>query len=376
MTPSDDPRELPPSQPASQHKPGGQPAPQVPTPQVIVQQQPTALGKYGKFLLIALGFCIMGLIGQSAMYQSYFSPPNGPQEKYHSLNGKANKKIAIIKATGTIMEGDNFVKKQIDRVRKDDDVVAVVLRIDSPGGTVTGSDYLYHHLVELSEDRDLPIVVSMGSICASGGYYMAMAVGETPDTIFAEPTTWTGSIGVVIPHYDLSGLLTAWDIEDDSVASHKFKLMGSPTRDLSDEERAEERELLQTLVDLSFERFKEIVISGRPEFENNPDQVDKIATGQIFTAKQAVENGLVDKIGFIDAAIQRAAELADVRTSNVRVVKYDEPAVGLNALLGAEGQRLRNQSSGGVDAASLLDLTAPRAYYLCTWLPSILSAGR
>lgn len=371
MPPSDDPREASASESAVKLHPV-EPAPQV----ILQQQQPTALGKYGKFLLIALGFCIMGLVGQSAMYQSYFSPPNGPQEKYHSLSAKANKKIAIIKATGTIMEGDNFVKKQIDRVRKDDDVVAVVLRIDSPGGTVTGSDYLYHHLVGLAEDRELPIVVSMGSICASGGYYMAMAVGETPDTIFAEPTTWTGSIGVVIPHYDFSGLLTAWDVKDDSVASHKFKLMGSPTRDLSDEERAEERELLQTLVDLSFERFKEIVISGRPEYENNPDQVDKIATGQIFTAQQAVENGLVDKIGFVDEAIERAAELAEVRTSNVRVVKYDEPAVGLNALLGAEGQRLRHQSSGGVDVASLLDLTAPRAYYLCTWLPSILSAGR
>ncbi|QDT01349.1 signal peptide peptidase SppA [Adhaeretor mobilis] len=376
MSPSDNPHDpAPGAAPQPRLTPiAGQPQP---APQVILQQQPpSAFGKYGKFLLIALGLCVMGLIGQSTAYQSYFSPPNGPQEKFHSLNGKAKQKIAIIQATGTIMEGDGYIKQQIDRVRKDENVVAVVLRIDSPGGTVTGSDYLYHHLLELADDRDLPIVVSMGSICASGGYYMAMAVGEKEDTIFAEPATWTGSIGVVIPHYDLSGLLTAWDIEDDSVASHKFKLMGSPTRDLSDEERAEERQLLQTLVDLSFERFKEIVVSGRPEFAGKPELVDKIATGQIFTAQQAVDNGLVDKIGFIDAAIERAAELAGVSTDNVRAIKYNEPAAALTALLGAEGQRLRNQSSGGLDLASLLDLTAPRAYYLCTWLPSILSAGR
>lgn len=342
-------------------------------PQVIVQQPPTAFGRYGKLLLILLGLAVMAIIGLASSYQSYFSPPGGPQEKYHSLSKEATKKVAIVSVTGTIMEGDGFVKQQLDRVREDEDILAVVLRIDSPGGTVTGSDYLYHHVKQLCEERKLPLVVSMGSICASGGYYIAMAVGDQQDTIFAEPTTWTGSIGVVIPHYDFSGMLAEYNVKDDSIASHKYKLMGSPTRALSEEERAEERKLFQELVDLSFEGFKEIVRNGRPKFRENEAALDMVATGQIFTAQQALEKGLVDKIGFIEAAVERAAELAERKPEKVRCVKYTEPPPTLSTLLSASSQQPSLFKS---DLSTLLDLTAPRAYYLCTWLPSVLSNSK
>jgi protease-4 len=249
--------------------------------------------------------------------------------------------------------------------------VAVVLRIDSPGGTVTASDYLYHHLKKLRDDRDLPMVVSMGSLCASGGYYMAMAVGDQPDSIYAENTTWTGSIGVVIPHYDLSGLLASWDVKDDSIASHPYKLMGSPTRGLSDEERAKERELLQSLVNLSFERFKEVVRAGRPAFREDESALDEVATGQIFTADQAVAHGLVDRIGFIEDAVARAVELAGEHVDNVRCVKYVQPPGALDAILGTSAKALV-ESGRSLDVAKLLDLTAPRAYYLSSWLPSVI----
>lgn len=361
---------IPPTDPASR----GQAAP----PQVIIQQQaPTAFGRYGKLLLILLGVCVMVIIGQNASYQKYFSPADGPQEKYHSLSKEATDKIAIIRVEGTILDPDGFVKKQIDRVREDEEVKAVVLRVDSPGGTVTASDYLYHELKELVKDREIPMVVSMGSICASGGYYLAMAGGEQKvqeDIIFAEPSTWTGSIGVVIPHYDVSELLTSWKVKDDSVASHKYKLMGSPTRALTPAEREEERELLQGLVDQSFARFKAIVEAGRPKLKGNEAELKKATTGQIFTAEQAKELGLIDQIGFMEAAIERAAELAGKETTNVRCVEYDKPPSPLTALLGADSQLLPQRSS--LDLAGVLDLTAPRAYYLCTWLPAILSNTR
>ncbi|HWB00999.1 MAG TPA: S49 family peptidase, partial [Pirellulales bacterium] len=133
------------------------------------------------------------------------------EEKYHSLSKTALNKVAIITVEGTIIDGEN-VKKQIDHAHDDEHVKAIVLRIDSPGGSVTGSDYIYHHLVKLRKDRKLPIVVSMGGIAASGGYYVAMAIGDEKDVIFAEPTTWTGSIGVVIPHFDLSGFVGKLDV--------------------------------------------------------------------------------------------------------------------------------------------------------------------
>jgi protease-4 len=346
-------------------------------PQVIIQQAPTAFGRYGKLLLILLGVCVMVIIGQNASYRKYFSPADAPEEKYHSLSKEATDKIAIIRVEGTILDPDGFVKKQIDRVREDNDVKGVVLRVDSPGGTVTASDYLYHELKELVKDREIPMVVSMGSICASGGYYLAMAGGDQKtqeDIIFAEPSTWTGSIGVVIPHYDVSELLTSWKVKDDSVASHKYKLMGSPTRDLSPEERAEERKLLQSLVDQSFDRFKAIVEAGRPKLKANEADLEKATTGQIFTAEQAKELGLIDQIGFMDVAIERAAKLAGKETTNVRCVEYESPPSALGALLGADSDLLPRRS--GIDLAGVLDLTAPRAYYLCTWLPAILSNSR
>jgi protease-4 len=342
--------------------PGGQTPPQ----QVIIQQ--SAFGRYGKFLLVLLGFAVVTILGMSAAYESYFSPADGPQEKYHSLSKTATDKIAVIDISGAILEGDGFVKQQLDMVREDDDVVAMVLRIDSPGGTVTGSDYIYHHVQELIKDRKLPVVVSMGSICASGGYYIAMAAGDKENVIFAEPTTWTGSIGVVIPHYDLSGLLAEYDVKDDSVASHKYKLMGSPTRQLPPAEREEERKLLQELVDISFERFKELVVEGRPKLREDLAALEKATTGQIFTAQQAQELGLVDQIGFIEEALARAAALADKKTSNVRAVKYDEPNT-LGSLLGVQAP-ISNQVS--LDMKSLLEFAVPRAFYICTTLPSLL----
>ncbi len=362
--------------PSSSQSPGnpmsGPPSTTVP-PQVIIQQQTSALGRYGKFLLILLGLAVMSILGLVNSYQSYFNPLHGPQERYHSLSKEASKKIAIVTVAGTIMEGDSFVKEQLDRVREDDDIVAVVLRIDSPGGTVTGSDYLYHHIKELCQQRKIPLVVSMGSICASGGYYIAMAIGDQEDAIFAEPTTWTGSIGVVIPHYDFSGMLADFNVKDDSIASHKYKLMGSPTRALDEAERAEERKLFQQLVDLSFAGFIDIVRSGRPKLRDNQEALDAVATGQIFTAQQALDKGLVDKIGFIETAIERAAELANQDPDNLRCVEYIEPPATLGSLLNSKSHP---PSVLGTDLSTLLDLTAPRAYYLCTWLPSILSNSR
>jgi protease-4 len=204
----------------------------------------------------------------------------------------------------------------------------------------------------------------MGGIAASGGYYVSMAVGDTPQVIFAEPTTWTGSIGVVIPHYTVAGLMDDWHVAEDSIKSHRLKQMGSPTKVMTEEERA----IFQALVDDSFGRFKEIVKSGRPAYRKQPADLDKVATGQVFTTNQALANGLVDKEGFIEEAIARAVELAKLDKSKVKVVRYKHLG-GLFDLLQAEA---RAPTPAG-DLATFLELTSPRAYYLSTWLPPLLS---
>jgi protease-4 len=289
------------------------------------------------------------------------------KEKYHSLNRAGRNKVAVISVEGTILDGEGFVKHQIDRVLADQSVQAVVLRVDSPGGTMTGSDYVYHHLQKLADEREIPIVVSMGGLAASGGYYVSMAVGDRPDSIFAEPTTWTGSIGVIMPQYDLSGLLTEkLGIVDESVLSHPLKDMGSLTRAMTEEER----EIFQALVDESFVHFKDVVKTGRPQFSSDPEALDKLATGQIYTAQQARESGLIDKIGFIEDAIDRAIELAKLDPDDVKVVQY-KPMYGLaGILLGGEAH------SPQFDLAAFLDSTTPRAYYLCTGLPPLITSQR
>ncbi len=271
-------------------------------------------------------------------------------------------KIAVIRLEGTIITGEGLLKQQIERIIADPDVKAVVLRINSPGGTVTGSDYLLHHLKQMKSARDeaLPLVVSMGSLAASGGYYAAMAVEDTPDSIFAEPTTWTGSIGVIIPHYNIEQLLEENGIESDSIKSHPLKGLGSMTRRMTDEERA----ILQELVDESYNEFKSVVASGRPNLTE--EQINEAATGQVFTAKQALERGLVDKIGFMEAAVGRAAELAGVGEEDVYVVEYVRPRSMFQF-------NLLGKSSVGPDwRAMIANATTPQAYYLWTNLPGLL----
>src|SRR5262245_39791504 len=122
--------------------------------EIYIQQKPSAFGRFGKILIGALIVCILLIISLYSRYSQYFSPADAPREKYHSLAKLAAKKIAIIDVSGTIMQGeDSFTMKQIKAVKEDKSVVGIVLRINSPGGTVSGSDYIYHHLRDVAEER-------------------------------------------------------------------------------------------------------------------------------------------------------------------------------------------------------------------------------
>jgi protease-4 len=313
---------------------------------------------------IGCGLLLTVVLGMAARYQDYFDESKGIQEKYHSGEEFASDKIAIIEIEGVIGAIDEHVKKQIDRVKDDDAVRAIVVRVNSPGGTITGSDYIYQHLIKLREERELPMVVSMGSIAASGGYYVAMAVGTQQDAIFAEETTTTGSIGVIIPHYDLSGFLAKYDIKDDSIVSHPRKQMLSMTRPIDDGDR----QVLESYMNVAFERFKEIIKQGRPKFQEDPAALDALATGEIFAATQAKEAGLVDRLGFLDTAIDRAAELANLKPESYRVVKFEAPLTIFDALTAVQAEPTRP------DWQSLLELSSPKAYYLSTSAPFLAPA--
>jgi protease-4 len=343
--------------------------PQYPQQTVVVYTQTAWSRFWGWILWIGLFALGMVVIGQWAMLADYFDTTSGIEEKYVSGSKSADDKIAVITVSGVIMDGEGYVKNQIDKVKSDKNVKAVIVRVDSPGGTVSGSDYIFHHLKKLRDDKSLPVVVSMGGMATSGGYYVSMAVGDKENTIFAEPTTSTGSIGVMIPHYNFSGLMKEWGVEDDSLATHPRKLMLSMTRDMSEEER----ELILSHINDMFERFKTVVKEGRPFFKDNPAELDKLATGEIFTADKALAYKLIDRIGFLEEAVDRALELASLSKDKTKVVKYKRPVSLYEGLGLSQG----GQSAAAVfDLGKLLDLSAPRAWFITTSLPAVVSSRR
>jgi protease-4 len=207
----------------------------------------------------------------------------------------------------------------------------------------------------------------MGGIAASGGYYVSMAVEDQENSIFAEPTCVTGSIGVIMPHYDVSGLMDRYDVKDDSIVTHERKQMLSMTRPL----KPEHREIVQKNINEMFDRFKQVIKEGRPKFAKDPSALDVLATGEVFTADQAVANGLIDKVGFLEDAIDRAIELAALTKDSVQVVKYKRPISMWDdmSLISA-----RSSGGGSIDLKLLQELATPRAYYLYSTLPTAASS--
>ena len=322
----------------------------------------------GRLAWIITGISVVVAAVALGANAEYFQTNPKVIEQYHSLTELASNKIAIIEIRGAIMGGEGFARHQLDQVKADENVRAIVLRIDSPGGTVSGSDELHYRLEKLAAERNLPVVVSMGSIAASGGYYVAMANGGQEDTIFAEPSTITGSIGVIIPHFDFSQLLKRFDVTDDSITSGPLKEMLSVTKTRSPELAKKERGIVQDLVDEMFTRFKDIVRKGRPKLDD--ETIEAVTTGQVFTANQAVTFGLIDKIGFLEDAIARAVVLADLQEESVRVIQYKKPQGLFDDLLGSASQARSINS-----LEMLVEWTTPRAWYLCSWWPVITTSS-
>jgi protease IV len=200
-----------------------------------------------------------------------------------------------------------FVEK-LKRAEADDDVKAVVVRIDSPGGDVTTSDILYHELVRFKQRKKVPVVAAFMGVAASGGYYLASGC----DTIVAHPTSITGSIGVISMHFSLSGLLDKIGVKVEALKSGPRKDVGSPFRTLDDADRR----LLQSLIDQFYARFVDVVAEGR-KGRLSEAEVKVLADGRVFTAQQALEARLVDRIGYLEDAVGEALARAQVKKANV-----------------------------------------------------------
>ncbi len=207
-------------------------------------------------------------------------------------------KIGVIEVFGVIADSRQVIE-QLHDFRDNDSIKALVLRIDSPGGGVGPSQEIYDEVK--SVDAIKPVVVSMGSVAASGGYYIAAPARE----IIANPGTIIGSIGVIMEFTNVEELLDKIGLNSVVVKSGEYKDIGSPTREMT----AAEREILQDLIDDVHSQFVESVADGRNMEEA---VVRSIADGRVFSGRRAMEIGLVDGMGNLEVAIQRAAELAGV----------------------------------------------------------------
>jgi len=266
--------------------------------------------------------------------------------------------VAVVRVEGTILSGDQPIDPWgatadaysgtiIDHLKQADAdaaVKAVVLRVNSPGGSVVGSREIYQQMLAMSK----PVVVSMGELAASGGYY----VSAPADEIYANPDTLTGSIGVISQFFHVGELLKEYGVEVTTIKSGKLKDEGSPFRPMTEEEIA----IWQAIIDEAYETFVQIVADGR---ELPADQVKTLADGRVYTGQQALELGLVDQLGNLPDVIQRAAELGGIE-GEPRIIEYQRPLSLFQGLLG-----LARPSDPMADVMALLDRShGPALQYL------------
>ena len=205
-----------------------------------------------------------------------------------------------------------FALDAIHAATRDVEVRGLLLEIDSPGGGVTDSDILYNALMAFkAEHEGRVVVVLMGDLCASGGYYIASAA----DYIMAHPTTTLGSIGVIIPGFNLKGLADRLGIREDPIVSGPNKSMGGLLGERTEEQRA----ILQEVVDASYDRFVSLVAKGRGLDEAS---VKALADGRIFSAARAKELKLVDGIGYYDDAVRELCRLAEAEEAYM--IRYED----------------------------------------------------
>jgi protease-4 len=218
--------------------------------------------------------------------------------------------VGVVEIEGAIVDARDTIE-YIRRFRKDEDIKAILIRIDSPGGAVGPSQEIYREIRKTVETKT--VVASMGAVAASGGYYVACAT----DGIVANPGTITGSIGVIMGYTNFRQLLDKIGMVPVVIKSGPYKDTGSPTREMRDDER----EILQSITSDIHEQFVTAIVEGR---KMNRAQVEKVADGRIFTGEDAKAKGLVDRLGNFEDALEWAGELGGIDGDVVPVYARDE----------------------------------------------------
>ncbi|MGC8743805.1 MAG: signal peptide peptidase SppA [Verrucomicrobiia bacterium] len=319
-------------------------------PIIYQQQQPKKKSKVWPWILLIIGALFIGgcgiFLSSCVGYLSTGEPVLSSEPKFVETvieDNSASDKILVITVNGIIYDApvdgvgttlNEMISKQLKKAATDKKVKAVILKIDSPGGEVLAADEIYKAIEKFQEESKKPVIASMGSIAASGGYYIAAPCRW----IVANELTITGSIGVILSTWNYRGLMNKVGLKPEVFKSGKFKDMLSGQRDIenmsSDERKIynEERLMVQNLIDETFEHFKSVVKKGRGNAnELNKDDGRKLvknwtdyADGRILSGKQAYELGFVDELGNFEVAVNRAKKLSGI-TGDANLIQYQIP---------------------------------------------------
>ena len=312
--------------------------------------------------LVALGLLVLAVGLVMVVLAVGASGPSAETAVYEEeyVSGAGPAKVAVVPVEGTIASADSTVPgtqppvtpeglaDALLQAEEDPSVAAVVLEVNSPGGGVTASDQMHQSILEFKGSSGKPVVVSMDSVAASGGYYISAAANR----IVANESTLTGSLGVVIPLLNFSEAAEKYGVTQKYVKSGEFKTMGSSWNELT----PEEREVFQSIVDQEYDEFVEVIVEGRDLPE---ERVREIADGRVYSGQQARELGLVDSFGGLDEATEVSQDLAKVEGATV--VRYVLPESFTDTLFA----RLAPQEPEALRIAEEAGLTLePKPYYL------------
>jgi len=290
--------------------------------------------------LFTMLICVVGLfaVGQKGIFA---------EEVIQA--GPRTAKIAVITVKG-IIDGEQArdIYSQLKSAGEDKRVKGLIIRVNSPGGTISGSDQIYNEILKYRQKEDKPVVTFMQGVAASGGYYVS--VGS--DKIVAEPTAITGSVGVIAGHFILQELLEEkLGISPVIFKSGRKKDWPSPFQPITEEQR---QYVEEKLIAPAYNRFVEVVAEGRDTL--TLADVRRLADGSIYSAEEALYEKLIDKIGYLDEAIEQVKLLAGIEKA--QVVEYRRP-ISLARLL-----RARSSNILKIDRTTLYELSTPEVLYL------------
>jgi protease IV len=329
--------------------------PQLTTPPPVITPPPPAKPRRSWgwmiasiILIVLLGFSLLGNFAQFVTHaigggfnrglKNSTAREVGPRLDEYILedNDSPHNKIAVITVDGIITShspdqaGNNMVdviQAQLDRAKDDKRVKAVILKVDSPGGEVMASDEINKEIVKFQADSKKPVICSMGSLAASGGYYISAPCRW----IVANELTLTGSIGVIMHGYNYRGLMDKVGVAPMTFKSGLYKDMLSPDRSTNDIPPGEHA-MVQALIDETYGKFKSVVREGRKQAHDKngvegkslADDWETLADGRVLSGQQALSNGFVDQLGDFNDAVKRAKQISGLGDSDVNLIEYRE----------------------------------------------------